>query len=60
MLMQALSPRSFQRLYKSGKNDDMHKYTLHGDDPDFLRAKLNAQQISNVRLGNNNNFLLQK
>uniref|UniRef100_A0A8C5BHB5 LIM zinc-binding domain-containing protein n=1 Tax=Gadus morhua TaxID=8049 RepID=A0A8C5BHB5_GADMO len=36
-----------ERLYKSGKNDDMHKYTLHGDDPDFLRAKLNAQQISN-------------
>ncbi|XP_017293968.1 nebulin-related-anchoring protein [Kryptolebias marmoratus] len=35
-----------ERLYKSGKNDDMHKYTLHPDDPDFVRAKLNAQQIS--------------
>lgn len=38
-----------QRLYKSGKNDDMHKYTLHPDDPDFVRAKINAQQISDVR-----------
>lgn len=38
-----------QRLYKSGKNDDMHKYTLHSDDPDFVRAKVNAQQISDVR-----------
>ena len=37
-----------QRLYKSGKNDDMHKYTLHSDDPDFVRAKINAQQISDV------------
>ncbi|XP_038136493.1 nebulin-related-anchoring protein isoform X1 [Cyprinodon tularosa] len=35
-----------ERLYKSGKNDDMHKYTLHADDPDFVRAKINAQQIS--------------
>ncbi|XP_041672260.1 nebulin-related-anchoring protein isoform X2 [Cheilinus undulatus] len=35
-----------ERLYKSGKNDDMHKYTLHSDDPDFVRAKINAQQIS--------------
>uniref|UniRef100_A0A3Q2WF16 Nebulin-related anchoring protein n=1 Tax=Haplochromis burtoni TaxID=8153 RepID=A0A3Q2WF16_HAPBU len=35
-----------ERLYKSGKNDDMHKYTLHPDDPDFIRAKMNAQQIS--------------
>lgn len=35
-----------ERLYKSGKNDDMHKYTLHPDDPDFIRAKINAQQIS--------------
>lgn len=38
-----------QRLYKSGKNDDMHRYTLHPDDPDFVRAKINAQQISDVR-----------
>lgn len=38
-----------QRLYKSGRNDDMHKYTLHSDDPDFVRAKMNAQQISDVR-----------
>uniref|UniRef100_A0A3Q1FMA1 Nebulin-related anchoring protein n=1 Tax=Acanthochromis polyacanthus TaxID=80966 RepID=A0A3Q1FMA1_9TELE len=35
-----------ERLYKSGKNDDMHKYTLHPDDPNFVRAKMNAQQIS--------------
>uniref|UniRef100_A0A3B5B3C0 Nebulin related anchoring protein n=1 Tax=Stegastes partitus TaxID=144197 RepID=A0A3B5B3C0_9TELE len=35
-----------ERLYKSGRNDDMHKYTLHSDDPDFIRAKMNAQQIS--------------
>lgn len=40
---------TLQRLYKSGKNDDMHKYTLHPDDPDFVRAKINAQQISDVR-----------
>lgn len=38
-----------QRLYKSGKDDDMHKYTLHSDNPDFVRAKINAQQISDVR-----------
>lgn len=38
-----------QRLYKSGKNDDMNKYTLHADDPDFVRARMNAQQISDVR-----------
>lgn len=35
-----------ERLYKSGRNDDMHNYTLHPDDPDFVRAKMNAQQIS--------------
>ncbi|XP_033975789.1 nebulin-related-anchoring protein isoform X1 [Trematomus bernacchii] len=35
-----------ERLYKSGKNDDMHKYTLHSDDPEFVRARMNAQQIS--------------
>ncbi|XP_041818539.1 nebulin-related-anchoring protein isoform X2 [Chelmon rostratus] len=35
-----------ERLYKSGKNDDMNKYTLHADDPDFVRARMNAQQIS--------------
>lgn len=38
-----------QRLYKSGQNEDMHRYTLHPDDPDFVRAKVNAQQISEVR-----------
>lgn len=26
----------------------MNKYTLHPDDPDFIRAKVNAQQISDV------------
>lgn len=44
----SLSFCRLQRLYKSGKNDDMHKYTLHPDDPDFVRAKINAQQISDV------------
>lgn len=39
---------ALQRLYKSGQNDDMHRYTLHPDDPDFVRAKVNAQQISDV------------
>lgn len=39
---------TLQRLYKSGQNDDMHRYTLHPDDPDFVRAKVNAQQISDV------------
>lgn len=37
-----------QRLYKAGQNEDMHRYTLHPDDPDFVRAKVNAQQISDV------------
>lgn len=40
----------FQRMYKSGDSDSMHKYTLHSDHPDFIRAKINAQQISNVRV----------
>ncbi|XP_061666279.1 nebulin-related-anchoring protein isoform X2 [Syngnathoides biaculeatus] len=35
-----------ERLYKSGRNDDMNKYTLHPDDPDFIRARMNAQHIS--------------
>jgi len=38
----------FQRMYKSGDSDSMHKYTLHSDHPDFIRAKINAQQISDV------------
>lgn len=54
MIIVKLLPRAivlyftFKRLYKSGKSDDMHKYTLHPDDPDFIRAKVNAQQISDV------------
>lgn len=39
----------FQRLYKSGDSESMHKYTLLPDHPDFIRAKINAQQISDVR-----------
>ncbi|XP_037134487.1 nebulin-related-anchoring protein isoform X1 [Syngnathus acus] len=35
-----------ERLYKSGRNDDMNKYTLHPDDPDFVRARMNARHIS--------------
>uniref|UniRef100_A0A8C7P4Z5 LIM zinc-binding domain-containing protein n=1 Tax=Oncorhynchus mykiss TaxID=8022 RepID=A0A8C7P4Z5_ONCMY len=35
-----------ERLYKSGDSDAMHKYTLHADDPDFIRARINAQQIN--------------
>ncbi|TSK14755.1 Nebulin-related-anchoring protein [Bagarius yarrelli] len=34
------------RLYKSGDSESMHKYTLPPDHPDFIRAKINAQQIS--------------
>ena len=49
-----------QRLYKSGKNDDMHKYTLHSDDPDFVRAKINAQQISDVRRMFRNDLYITK
>lgn len=37
-----------QRLYKSGDSESMHKYTLPTDHPDFIRAKINAQQISDV------------
>ncbi len=35
-------------MYKSGDSNSMHKYTLHTDHPDFIRAKINAQQISDV------------
>lgn len=39
---------TFQRLYKSGNSESKHKYTLPPDHPDFIRAKINAQQISDV------------
>ena len=32
----------------------MHKYTLHSDDPEFVRARMNAQQISDVRILSHN------
>ncbi|XP_076154895.1 nebulin-related-anchoring protein-like [Alosa pseudoharengus] len=47
-----------QRLYKSGDSDAMHKYTLHADDPDFVRARLNAQQISDVRHPFSDGFII--
>uniref|UniRef100_A0A4W4EN14 LIM zinc-binding domain-containing protein n=1 Tax=Electrophorus electricus TaxID=8005 RepID=A0A4W4EN14_ELEEL len=37
-----------ERRYKSGDSESMHKYTLPPDHPDFIRAKINAQQISDV------------
>lgn len=37
-------------MYKSGDSQSMHKFTLPPDHPDFIRAKINAQQISDVSL----------
>ncbi|KAK2876323.1 hypothetical protein Q8A67_020419 [Cirrhinus molitorella] len=37
-----------ERMYKSGDSDSMHKYTLHPDHPEFIRAKINAEQISDI------------
>ncbi|XP_056385336.1 nebulin-related-anchoring protein [Hyla sarda] len=35
-----------ERLYKSGDQESMHRYTLPPDHPDFIRARINASQIS--------------
>ncbi|KAM9326442.1 nebulin-related-anchoring protein [Gastrophryne carolinensis] len=35
-----------ERLYKSGDQDTLHCYTLPPDHPDFIRARINASQIS--------------
>ncbi|MGH0162649.1 UNVERIFIED_CONTAM: hypothetical protein FKN15_045787 [Acipenser sinensis] len=35
-----------ERLYKSGDSESMHRCTLPPDHPDFIRARLNAQHIS--------------
>ncbi|XP_069610440.1 nebulin-related-anchoring protein [Ranitomeya imitator] len=35
-----------ERLYKSGDQDSLHRYTLPADHPDFIRARVNASQIS--------------
>ncbi|KAG9460918.1 hypothetical protein GDO78_018746, partial [Eleutherodactylus coqui] len=34
------------RLYKSGDQESLHRYTLPPDHPDFIRARINASQIS--------------
>ncbi|XP_039631959.1 nebulin-related-anchoring protein isoform X2 [Polypterus senegalus] len=35
-----------ERLYRSGNSESMHQYTLPPDHPDFIRARMNAQHIS--------------
>ncbi|KAM4636798.1 nebulin-related-anchoring protein [Discoglossus pictus] len=35
-----------ERLYKSGDLESKHRYTLPPDHPDFIRARINASQIS--------------
>ncbi|XP_044130613.1 nebulin-related-anchoring protein-like [Bufo gargarizans] len=35
-----------ERLYKSGDQESMHRFTLPPDHPDFVRARINAAQIS--------------
>lgn len=35
-----------ERLYKSGDQESMHRCTLPPDHPDFIRARINASQIS--------------
>ncbi|KAM3912515.1 LOW QUALITY PROTEIN: nebulin-related-anchoring protein [Leptodactylus fuscus] len=35
-----------ERLYKSGGQDSLHRYTLPPDHPDFIRARINASLIS--------------
>ncbi|XP_041124383.1 nebulin-related-anchoring protein isoform X5 [Polyodon spathula] len=35
-----------ERLYKSGDSESMHRCTLPIDHPDFIRARMNAQHIS--------------
>lgn len=37
-----------QRLYKAGDPEARHRYTLPPDHPDFIRARQNALQISDV------------
>uniref|UniRef100_A0A3B3SDX1 Nebulin-related anchoring protein n=1 Tax=Paramormyrops kingsleyae TaxID=1676925 RepID=A0A3B3SDX1_9TELE len=36
----------FQRLYRAGDSDALHRYTLPVDHPDFIRARMNAQHVS--------------
>ncbi|XP_075698802.1 nebulin-related-anchoring protein [Rhinoderma darwinii] len=35
-----------ERLYKSGDQESRHRYTLPPNHPDFIRARINASQIS--------------
>ncbi|XP_073540774.1 nebulin-related-anchoring protein isoform X2 [Phyllobates terribilis] len=35
-----------ERLYKSGDQESLHRYMLPADHPDFIRARVNASQIS--------------
>ncbi|KAG8430684.1 hypothetical protein GDO86_020135 [Hymenochirus boettgeri] len=38
------------RVYKSGDSESQHRYTLPPDHPDFIRARVNASQISDLCL----------
>lgn len=44
----ATLPSPFQRLYRSGDAESLHRYTLVPDHPDFARARLNALHLSDV------------
>lgn len=39
-----------QRLYRKKGENEMHKYTLIGDIPEHVQAKINAMNISEVRI----------
>lgn len=39
-----------QRLYREKGENEMHKYTMIGDIPEHVQAKLNAMNLSEVRI----------